>query len=47
MPDVFIPTPRGQMSAWLAVPSNSGPVDLYYHGGMLRCVRSIASREHR
>jgi len=74
MPDVFIPTPRGQMPAWLAVPSNSGPVpgvvvlhdifgmtqdhrnqakwlaeagfeslavDLYYQGGMLRCVRSV------
>ena len=74
MPDVFIPTPRGQMPAWLAVPSHSGPVpgvvilhdifgmtqdhrnqakwlaeagfqslslDLYYQGGMLRCVRSV------
>ena len=74
MPDVFIPTPRGRMPAWLAVPSNSGPVpgvvilhdifgmtqdhrnqakwlaeagfeslsvDLYYQGGMLRCVRSV------
>ena len=26
MPDVHIPTPRGQMPAWLAVPSTSGPV---------------------
>jgi carboxymethylenebutenolidase len=74
MPDVFIPTPSGQMPAWLAAPSNSGPVpgvvilhdifgmtqdhrnqakwlaeagfqslsvDLYYQGGMLRCVRSV------
>ena len=26
MPNVLIPTPRGQMPAWLAVPSNPGPV---------------------
>jgi len=26
MPDVLIPTPRGQMPAWLAVPPTSGPV---------------------
>jgi carboxymethylenebutenolidase len=75
MPDVIIPTARGQMPAWLAVPANTGlapgvivlhdvggmgpdhrhqaewlakagflalAVDLYYLGGMLRCLRSIA-----
>jgi len=75
MPNALIPTPRGQMPAWLAVPSTPGPVpgvvvlhdvggmsldhrnqanwlaeagflalsiDLYYCGGMLRCLRAIA-----
>ena len=74
MPNVLVPTPRGQMPSWLAVPSNSGPVpgvvvlhdvfgmsqdhrnqadwlaeagflalsiDLYYRGGMLRCLRAV------
>jgi carboxymethylenebutenolidase len=74
MPDVLIPTPRGQMPAWLAVPSTPRPVpgvvvlhdvggmsqdhrnqadwlaeagflalapDLYYKGGMLRCLRAV------
>jgi carboxymethylenebutenolidase len=74
MPDVLIPTPRGQMPAWLAVPTAPAPVpgvivlhdvggmsqdhrnqaqwlaeagflalavDLYYLGGMLRCLRSV------
>ena len=38
MPDVLIPTPRGQMPAYLAVPSKSGPVPgvvvLHDIGGM-------------
>lgn len=38
MPDVFISTPRGQMPAYLAVPSNPGPVPgvvvLHDVGGM-------------
>ena len=75
MPDVIIPTPRGKMPAWLAVPHAPQPapgvvvlhdvggmcqdhrnqaewlaeagflalaVDLYYLGGMLHCLRSIA-----
>ncbi len=75
MPNVLIPTPRGAMPAWLAVPATSTPapgvvvlhdvggmrpdlrnqaewlaqagflalaVDLYYLGGMLRCLRTIA-----
>lgn len=75
MPNVVIPTPRGQMPCYLAVPSSTDPtpgvvvlhdvggmsqdhrkqadwlaeagflalaVDLYYLGGMLRCIRSIA-----
>ncbi|HKN21040.1 MAG TPA: dienelactone hydrolase family protein [Terracidiphilus sp.] len=25
MPNVLVPTPRGQMPAWLAVPPNPGP----------------------
>jgi carboxymethylenebutenolidase len=75
MPNVVIPTPRGQMPCYLAVPSSTGPtpgvvvlhdvggmsqdhrnqadwlaeagflalaVDLYYLGGILRCIRAIA-----
>jgi carboxymethylenebutenolidase len=75
MPNVVIPTPRGQMPAHLAVPVAHGPwpgvivlhdvggmsqdhrnqadwlaeagflalaVDLYYLGGLLRCLRSVA-----
>src|ERR1017187_9847432 len=38
MPDVLIPTPRGQMPAYLAIPSNPGPVPgvvvLHDIGGM-------------
>ena len=38
MPDVLIPTPRGQMPAWLALPSSPGPgpgvVVLHDVGGM-------------
>lgn len=74
MPNVLVPTPRGQMPAWLAVPSTPGPVpgvvvlhdvggmsqdhrnqadwlaeagflalapDLYYQGGLLRCLRTV------
>jgi carboxymethylenebutenolidase len=75
MPNVLIPTPRGQMPAYLAVPELVGPaapgvvvlhdvggmsrdhrnqadwlaeagflalaVDLYYMGGMLRCLRAV------
>ena len=25
MPNVLVPTPRGQMPAWLAIPSNTSP----------------------
>jgi carboxymethylenebutenolidase len=43
MPNVLIPTPRGQMPAWLAVPSNPSPVPgvvvLHDVGGM--------SQDHR
>jgi carboxymethylenebutenolidase len=75
MPTIVIPTPRGQMPCYLALPSSTGPtpgivvlhdvggmsqdhrnqadwlaeagflalaVDLYYLGGMLRCIRVIA-----
>jgi carboxymethylenebutenolidase len=75
MPNVLVPTPSGQMPAWLAIPANPIPapgvivlhdvggmsqdhrnqaewlaeagflalaVDLYYRGGMLLCLRSIA-----
>jgi carboxymethylenebutenolidase len=75
MPNVMIPTVRGQMNAYLAAPASSKPVpgvivlhdvggmsqdhrnqadwlaeagflalavDLYYMGGMIRCVRAVA-----
>ena len=47
MPNVLIPTPRGQMPAWLAVPSNqgSGPGVVVLHdvGGMSQDHRNQAN----
>jgi carboxymethylenebutenolidase len=47
MPNVLIPTPRGQMPAWLAVPTTPGPhpgvVVLHDIGGMTRDHRNQAS----
>lgn len=47
MPNVLIPTPRGQMPAWLAVPSTPNPVPgvvvLHDIGGMTRDHRNQAN----